>query len=219
VFGDWRPRAVVFDCDGLLVDTESCWTTAEAQLCAARGVTLSGQDAAALIGASVPDACRRLCDGLGDGCTPAQVQDELVARVVSIIDRDARAMDGAPELVALVTARLPAAVASNSPRALLDHALRRGGLSAALTVSVAADEVARPKPAPDVYHAVCARLRVAPADALALEDSAIGIRAAAAAGLRTVGVPSLAGQEIGAEVTVSGLADPGLVAWVRGWAD
>jgi beta-phosphoglucomutase-like phosphatase (HAD superfamily) len=46
VFGDWRPRAVVFDCDGLLVDTESCWTTAEAQLCAARGVTLSGQDAA-----------------------------------------------------------------------------------------------------------------------------------------------------------------------------
>jgi beta-phosphoglucomutase-like phosphatase (HAD superfamily) len=145
VFGDWRPRAVVFDCDGLLVDTESCWTTAEAQLCAARGVTLSGQDAAALIGASVPDACRRLCDGLGDGCTPAQVQDELVARVVSIIDRDARAMDGAPELVALVTARLPAAVASNSPRALLDHALRRGGLSAALTVSVAADEVARPK--------------------------------------------------------------------------
>jgi HAD superfamily hydrolase (TIGR01509 family) len=217
VFGGWRPEAVVFDCDGLLVDTESCWMTAEVQLCAARGLALSGQDAAALIGASVPDVCRRLCHRLADGCSPEQVQDELVARVVAIVDREARAMAGAPELVGLVTARLPAAVASNSPRALLDQALQRGGLSNALTASVAADEVARPKPAPDLYRAACARLGVAPADALALEDSATGIRAATAAGLRTVGVPTPAGRQIGAEVTVSGLGDPGLVAWVRGW--
>ena len=126
-------------------------------------------------------------------------------------------MAGAAQLVAAVNARVPAAVASNSPRALLDQALECGGLREALPVSVAADEVARAKPAPDLYREACARLRVVPGRALAFEDSATGIRAAVAAGLRTIGVPTLHGADIGAAVTVASLAAPELHAWVRGW--
>ncbi len=217
MFGDWRPRAVVFDCDGLLVDTEGCWTAAETELFARRGQPFAAADKAALIGVSVPDACALLAARFGDGTGAEAVQAELVGLVRAIVGREAHAMAGAPEVVAAVGARVPAAVASNSPRTLLDQALECGGLREALPVSVAADEVARAKPAPDLYLEACARLGVAPGHALAFEDSATGIRAAGAAGLRTIGVPTLTGQDIGAEVTVASLADPELGAWVRGW--
>jgi HAD superfamily hydrolase (TIGR01509 family) len=121
-------------------------------------------------------------------------------------------MEGAVGLLALALARLPTAVASNSPRSLLDQALAVGGFSTLPSVTVAADEVENPKPAPDLYLSACARLGVAPGDALAVEDSATGIRAAAAAGMRTVGVPTLTGVDIGAERTLTSLADPQLRA-------
>jgi HAD superfamily hydrolase (TIGR01509 family) len=213
VFGDWRPRAVVFDCDGLLVDTETCWTAAETELLASRGLPFSARDKAALIGVSVPDACALLARRFADGSNAEQVQDELVERVMQVVARDGRPMEGAPELLATVLAYRPAAVASNSPRALLDQALAVGRFARIPEVTVAADEVGSPKPAPDLYLTACARLGVAPGDCLALEDSATGVRSATAAGLRTIGVPTLGG-DIGAEVTVTSLADPRLVGFL-----
>jgi HAD superfamily hydrolase (TIGR01509 family) len=212
VFGDWRPRAIVFDCDGLLVDTEGCWKIAETELFVARGLTFAATDKEALIGVSVPAACALLADLFADGSSAEQVERELLIRVAKIIALEGRPMEGAVGLLALALARLPTAVASNSPRSLLDQALAVGGFSTLPSVTVAADEVENPKPAPDLYLSACARLGVAPGDALAVEDSATGIRAAAAAGMRTVGVPTLTGVDIGAERTLTSLADPQLRA-------
>ena len=210
----WSPAAVVFDCDGLLVDTESCWTAAESELFARRGLTFSDAEKAQLIGASIPSACAWLAGRFGDGTTADQVGAELL----TLVDAGAaEPMPGAPELVAAVRARVPAAVASNSTRELLDHALARGGFATTFAVTVAADEVGSPKPDPELYLTACERLETAPADCLAFEDSATGLRAATAAGLRTVAVPSLPGARLDADLTVTSLGDPALVAWVRGW--
>lgn len=210
VFGEWRPRAIVFDCDGLLVDTEGCWTVAESELFRSRGLAFDTADKEALIGASVPAACALLADLFADGSSAAQVERELLVKVEQIVGREGRPMPGAVELMALALERLPTAVASNSPRALLDQALQVGGFATLPAVTVAADEVANPKPAPDLYLAACARLGVAPGDALAVEDSATGVRAATGAGMRTIGVPTLLGTDIGAERTLESLADPRL---------
>ncbi len=212
MFGDWRPRAIVFDCDGLLVDTEGCWTVAESELFRVRGLTYSTTDKEAMIGISVPAACALLADLFADGTSAEEVQRELVVRVHDVVGREGRPMEGAVELMALALERLPTAVASNSPRRLLDQALAVGGFARLPAVTVAADEVTNPKPAPDLYLTACSRLHVAPADALALEDSATGVQAARAAGMRTIAVPTLAGADLGAERTLASLADPRLRA-------
>lgn len=210
MFGDWRPRAIVFDCDGLLVDTEGCWTIAETELFRARGLTYAPDDQEALIGISVPAACALLADRFADGTSAEQVQRDLIVRVQKVVAREGGPMEGAVELLALALGRLPTAVASNSPRVLLDQALAVGGFASLPAVTVAADEVENPKPAPDLYLTACSRLGVAPAEALALEDSATGVQAARAAGMRTIAVPTLRGVDIGAEQTLATLADPRL---------
>ena len=217
MFGDWVPGAVVFDCDGLLVDTEPCWTVAEAEMFARRGLPFHDDDKASLIGTSVPAACATLAGAFRDGATADQIELELLERVAVIVARDAQAMPGAAALVARVQARRPTAVASNSPRALLDQALAHGGFRKTFEVTLAADEVSRPKPEPELYLTACARLGVDPRRCLAFEDSATGIAAATAAGLATIGVPTLAGHDIGAQVTIGSLADAELVAWVESW--
>lgn len=216
VFGDWRPRAIVFDCDGLLVDTEGCWTIAETELFSARGLTFAAADKEALIGVAVPMACVFLAELFDDGSTPEQIERELLLRVTEIIGREGQPMAGAVELMAVALERLPTAVASNSPRALLDQALSVGGFARLPAVTVAADEVTHPKPSPDLYLTACTRLGVDPADALAVEDSAPGITAASAAGMRTIGVPTLRGVDIGAERTLASLEDPRLLALLDG---
>jgi beta-phosphoglucomutase-like phosphatase (HAD superfamily) len=100
---------------------------------------------------------------------------------------------------------------------LLDVALRRGGFSQAFTVTVAADEVMLPKPAPDIYLHACERIGVAPDDTAAFEDSLTGLRAAQAAGMRTVGIPTLPHPNFPADYTVASLTDPALIAWVASW--
>ena len=217
MFGDWAPDAVVFDCDGLLVDTEPCWTVAASEMFTRRGLAFGDEQIASLIGTSVPATCATLADAFADGASAAQIESELLERVAVIVARDARGMPGAAALVARVLARRPAAVASNSPRALLDQALARGGFARIFQVTLAADEVTRAKPEPELYLTACARLGVDPGRCLALEDSATGIAAATAAGLRTIGVPTLAGRDIGAQVTVDSLSDPALVSWVESW--
>jgi HAD superfamily hydrolase (TIGR01509 family) len=213
----WRPDAVVFDCDGLLVDTETCWTVAETELFARRGLPFAAAEKAHLIGASIPGACAWLAERFGDGTTADDVATELIALVDEVVARDAEPMDGAPALVAAVRARVPVAVASNSTRELLDHALTRGGFTTAFAITVAADEVAAPKPDPELYLTACERLEADPSRCLAFEDSATGLAAPRAAGLRTVAVPSLPGARMDADVTLDSLADPALIAWVASW--
>jgi beta-phosphoglucomutase-like phosphatase (HAD superfamily) len=207
--GDWVPAAVVFDCDGLLVDTESCWTVAESELFARRGRDFGPQEKAFVIGRSVPDAAQALSELFDEPGAADAIAAELLGLVEEVVGGSARAMPGALELVELVSRHVPVAVGSNSPRALLDAVLEGCGLGGAFPVSVAADEVATAKPAPDIYLAAC----------LAFEDSMTGLRSAQAAKLRTVGVPTLSHEEFPADVVVGSLTDPGLLAWVGRWGE
>jgi HAD superfamily hydrolase (TIGR01509 family) len=213
----WTPAAVVFDSDGLLVDTEPCWTVAETELFARRGLGFGREQKALVIGKSLPAAAELLTEVFGEPGGADAIARELLLLVEEVIGRSATAMDGAAELVATVAKSVPVAVASNSPRGLLDAALGRAGLADAIPVSVAADEVSAAKPAPDVYLAACAMLGQPPDQCLAFEDSMTGLRSAQAAGLRTVGVPTLDRDDFPADLVVPSLRDERLLAWISNW--
>lgn len=214
----WQPQAVVFDCDGLLMDTEPCWTIAETEIFARRGLPFGPGQKALVIGKSVEAAAGAMAEAFGEPGRGREIGVELLGLVTEVVSSKAEAMPGAHEIVELASRQAAIAVASNSPRALLDTALRRGGFDGLFPVVVAADEVPAPKPAPDMYLEACRRLGIAPPDALAFEDSLTGLRSARAAGIRTVGVPTLARQDFPADLVVPTLRDPVLLDWVGGWA-
>jgi HAD superfamily hydrolase (TIGR01509 family) len=218
LFDGWRPKAVVFDCDGLLMDTEPCWTIAETEIFARRGLPFGPDQKALVIGKSVQAAALAMAEVFGELGRGPEIELELLSLVTEVVSAKAEAMAGAHEIVALAAEGAVVAVASNSPRGLLDAALARGGFTGVFPVVVAADEVEHPKPAPDMYLEACRRVGVGPQDALAFEDSMTGLRSAQAAGLRTVGVPTLPDREFPADVVVPTLRDRGLLEWISGWA-
>ena len=188
------PAAVVFDCDGLLLDTESAWSRAEAVLYGRRGHAFTLEHKRELLGTSGPRARGIIERHLGLPGEGRALMAELHELVFAEIGRSAPPQPGATDLLAALHARgVPVAVASNSPAELVDLALRVAGLADAFDAVVTADLVERPKPAPDVYEASCRTLGVPPQRAVALEDSRTGVAAARAAGLFVVGVPSLEG--------------------------
>lgn len=216
---DWRPKAVVFDCDGLLMDTEPCWTVAETELFARRGLPFGAEQKALVIGRSVADAADSLAGLFGEPGGAGSIAEELLVLVAEVVGAKAEAMAGAHAVVERVLAcAMPIAVASNSPRALLDAALARGGFTNTFPVSIAADEVEHPKPAPDMYQRACAMLGVPTGDTLAFEDSMTGLTSARSAGVRVVGVPTLRHDDFPADHVVGSLLDTDLLAWISRWS-
>lgn len=214
VFGEWRPSAVVFDCDGLLVDTEPCWTKAESEIFARRGLEYTREIKAVLIGRYMADVADALAEIFGETGNGPAIQMEIMEAATRVILEEAAVMPGAEALVACIAKALPVAVASNSPRALLDVTLERGGFHGVFPVSVAGNEVTHPKPHPEIYATICTTLGADPADTLAFEDSATGVRAASEAGLRVIGVPTLGEYELPADVVVDSLLAPELKEWI-----
>lgn len=210
----FRPAGIVFDCDGLLLDTEPCWSIAEGSLFTVRGLDYGPEHKARYIGLSVPATVALMAAEFGEAGREAEIQAEVLAAVEQVIREQAQPMPGAVELVAALTGRLPIAVASNSPREVLDVALDRAGLAEAFGAVVAADDVAVPKPGPDLYLEACARLDVPPAESLAFEDTITGATAARAAGLWVIGVPSLAADGFPADLVLPSLTDPRLQSWL-----
>lgn len=210
------PQAVVFDCDGLLVDTEVCWSRAETRIFAAHGHDFGPEQKALVIGRTLAGAGESMADYFG---RPG-AGDELAAELLDLVRRElaqgADALPGAAELVKACARSVPVAVASNSPRELLDTALVSAGLADLFPVSFAADEVERAKPAPDLYRKACEALDALPARSVAFEDSATGVTSARRAGLYVVTVPSLPGAELDHDWQASALTDPELVAWAEG---
>jgi HAD superfamily hydrolase (TIGR01509 family) len=208
----------VFDCDGLLMDTEPCWTIAETEIFARRGLPFGPDQKAVVIGKSVQAAAEAMAEAFGESGQGPEIELELLDLVTNVVSTKAEAMAGAHEIVRLVAEHAAIAVASNSPRGLLDAALQRGGFTGVFPVLVAADEVPRPKPAPDMYLRACELLDVLPRDTLAFEDSMTGLRSAKAAGIRAIGVPTLTDREFPADLVVPTLRDDVLLDWVGEWA-
>jgi HAD superfamily hydrolase (TIGR01509 family) len=211
-----RPAAVVFDNDGLTLDTEQAWTRAEVALFARYDRVFDDDHKRDLLGSSRDVVAGKLERHLALPGRGRALIDELHALAMAELDRGAPPMPGAVELVAaLRAAGVPVGLASNSAREFVDKALRVSGLHAAFDVTVAGDEVANAKPAPDGYLAAAAALGAEPAACVALEDSATGVAAARAAGMIVVGVPSFPGVVLdAADLVVPSLRDPALLALV-----
>lgn len=214
----WKPAAVVFDCDGLLVDTETCWAVAESEIFSRAGLSFGPEQKAPLIGKSVADEAREIAQAVGGNSNARDIEVELLELASKAIGQGAQAMPGAVSLVERIGRVLPIAVASNSPRRLLDLALERGGLSHTFRVSIAADEAGAPKPAPDMYLEACRRLGVTSDQALAFEDSMTGVLAAIAAGMKVICIPTLKGLEYPADAVFDSLHDRRLLSWVANWS-
>ncbi len=200
---------MVFDCDGLLLETESSWTRAEEELFARYGRVFGPDEKRALIGTSLLDGSFVLERLLAQPGRAAELGQELLDLVGRRLVEEAGPMPGAVELVrALRESGVPVAVASNTPGPLVRGALAAAGVAALFEVVVTADEVAEPKPSPDVYLRACELLGASPAAAIALEDSPTGVAAGRAAGMYVVGVPSFPGVRLDdADLVARSLAD------------
>jgi HAD superfamily hydrolase (TIGR01509 family) len=205
--------AVVFDNDGLLLDTEEAWTRAEVTLFERHGHEFTMDHKRALLGSSRSIAAGKLEAMLDKPGNGESLMDELHELVMDEALRGVDPRPGALDLVAaLREAGTPIAVASNSSREFLERVLDSASLlNGHFDHIVSADDVERPKPAPDLYLAACSRLGVAPNRAAALEDSPPGVAAALSAGMFVVAVPYFPDMPPeGASLTVDSLAAPEL---------
>ena len=189
------PEAVVFDNDGLLLDTESVWTRAEQDLFERRGLDFTPADKLELVGTSAEIAGGVLERRLGEPGRAAELIEELNALVVAELEHGVEAMLGARELLERLGERgVPLGLVSNSPLHFVQRSIELAGFESHFDVVLSAHEVAAPKPAPDPYLEACRRLGVeAGPSVVALEDSPTGVAAARAAGLTVIGVPSVEG--------------------------
>jgi HAD superfamily hydrolase (TIGR01509 family) len=196
---------VVFDLDGVLVDSEEVWAHAEEQTVTGVGGAYTPELRAELHGRGHRDGARIVAKLLGRD-DPDAIAETLLAHALAGFEPGVRPVEGAPEIADWARANGPVAVASNSVRIVVETALASARLGA-FDAIVAGEDVERPKPAPDPYLEACRRLGVAPNDALAVEDSPAGVASAKAAGLFVVGL-NAAGVDLSpADVVVTSLIE------------
>jgi len=183
-------EAVVFDLDGVLVDSDHIWHEVREGLARERGGRWSDRSEADMTGMSSIEWSRYMHDIVGISDPPSEINDEVVRRMrVRYADR-LPVIDGAADAVKRLAGALRLALASSSNRGLIDAVLAEAGLTRFFDVTVSSEEVARGKPSPDVFLEAARRLDVEPQQCAAIEDSGNGIRAAHAAGMRVVAIPN-----------------------------
>jgi HAD superfamily hydrolase (TIGR01509 family) len=182
-------KAVVFDLDGVLVDSEPVWEQVRRGLVTERGGHWAPDAQRRLMGMSTPEWAAYLSQDLGVGLPPDQVATVVVDRMAARYAEHVPLMDGAVDAVHRIAARWPLGVASSAPAMLIETVLQSAGLRSFFSVVMSTEQVAHGKPAPDIYLAVAAALGVPPGDGAAIEDSSNGLRSAAAAGLRVIAIP------------------------------
>jgi HAD superfamily hydrolase (TIGR01509 family) len=185
-----RPAAVIFDLDGVLIDSEGVWNDARRELVQEGGGTWTEDAQRAMMGMSSVEWSRYIRDELGVAMSAEEISAAVARRVEGLYRRQLPLLPGARRAVVSLAARFPLAVASSANRPVIDLALRLAGLTQFFRAEVSSEEVARGKPAPDVYLEAARRISVAAARCAAVEDSANGLRAAAAAGMSVIAIPN-----------------------------
>ena len=182
-------KAVIFDMDGLLVDSEPVWDKARKAMADVAGKPWGTLDHDAVMGVSTEEWADYMIERLELAMSRQEVIDEVVGRMTDMYHQGVPFFPGAVELVETAAASFRTGLASGSHPALIEIVTSEGPLARRFEVIVAADEVGRGKPAPDVYLAAAERLGVEPAECVCLEDSGNGILSGVAAGMRVIAVP------------------------------
>jgi HAD superfamily hydrolase (TIGR01509 family) len=182
--------AVVFDLDGILIDSEHVWDEVRQQLAKERGGSWNDRASRDMMGMSSIEWSRYMRDVVGLTEEPEEISAEVVRRLEERYRRELPLITGAEQAVERLAERWPLALASSSNRELIDLVFEASGLGRHFEASVSSEEVARGKPAPDVFLEAARRLDVEPAQCAAVEDSENGILAARAAGMRTIAIPN-----------------------------
>ena len=182
-------EAVVFDLDGVIVDSEPVWEQVRRQVVAEHGGRWAPDAQRRIMGMSTGEWATYLSQDLGVGLPPDTVAATVIEGMRARYREGVPLMPGAADAVRTLAGRWPLGLASSSPPALIDAGLDGAGLRECFTVALSTEQVERGKPAPDIYLAVTARLGRPPGDCAAVEDSTNGLLSAAAAGLRVIAVP------------------------------
>jgi HAD superfamily hydrolase (TIGR01509 family) len=183
-------EAVVFDLDGVVVDSEQVWDEVREQLAHERGGAWHERAQADMMGMSSPEWSAYMHDVIGLQEPPEEINAEVVRRMVGRYGDSLPLIDGAVDAIRRLAPALRLGVASSSNRSLIELVLEQAGEAELFAAVVSSEEVPRGKPAPDVYLEAARRLDTAPERCAAIEDSANGIRAAHAAGMRVIAVPN-----------------------------
>ena len=183
-------EAVVFDLDGLLIESEEVWDEVREALAHEYGGRWSESAQRDMMGMSSPEWSRYMHETVGLVQAPEEINGLVVERMAERYRSQLPLLPGAVEAVERIATRWLLGVASSSNRALIDLVLELSGLAPRFRATVSSEEVARGKPAPDVYLEAARRLGVAPTHAAAVEDSGAGIRSASTAGMRVVAIPN-----------------------------
>jgi HAD superfamily hydrolase (TIGR01509 family) len=182
-------EAVVFDLDGVLIDSEPVWEEVRRGLVAERGGHWAPDAQRRLMGMSTQEWARYLSEDLGVGLPPGEVAALVVDRMAARYRERIPFLPGAVDAVHRLAAGWPLGLASSAPAVLIETVLQAAGLRSYFKVTMSTEQVPHGKPAPDIYLTVTARLGVPPSSSAAVEDSSNGLRSAAAAGLHVIAIP------------------------------
>jgi HAD superfamily hydrolase (TIGR01509 family) len=182
--------AVVFDLDGVLLESEQIWSAAKRELTREQGGRWEPVSDRAMLGMSSTEWSRYMHDELSVGLEPAQISEAVAALVAARYRAELPLISGADQAVRALAARLQLGLASSSNRQTIELVLELTGWTECFSATTSSEEVARGKPAPDVYLATIRRLGASPVRCAAVEDSDAGIRSALAAGMTVVAIPN-----------------------------
>jgi len=183
-------EAVIFDLDGVLIDSEHVWDEVREQLVRERGGRWHGRAQTDMMGMSSTEWSRYMHDVIGLAESPEEINAEVVRRMLARYEDDLPLVDAAVDAVRRLARAFRLGLASSSNRPLIDVVLAASGLAPFFEATVSSEEVPRGKPAPDVYQEAARQLGVDPGRCAAIEDSGNGIRSAHAAGMHVVAIPN-----------------------------
>jgi len=183
-------RAVIFDMDGLLVDSEPYWERARAEYCRALDCDWRPEDELTVKGANSPEWAARMVKRCGFSIPPAEIIMGVSQHMRDLYREHLPLLPGAVETVYRLAARYPLAIASSSPPELIEHAIVEAGIRGCFQTVISADRTGRGKPSPDVFLAAARQLSFPPAEIAVFEDSSAGIMAGRAAGMYVIAVPN-----------------------------